>query len=121
MLRKVAFTMVPVSDVARARRFYEGALGLTAGMAGAQGEMHWVEYDLPDGGCIAITNATPSRPSASAGSTVALEVDDLDALVADLEAKGVSFAGDLVHGPRCRMRTCLDSEGNAILLHQVTS
>ncbi len=31
MLEKVAFTMHPVTDVARARSFYEGTLGLTAG------------------------------------------------------------------------------------------
>lgn len=119
MLKKIAFTMYPATDVPRARRFYEDTLGLVPGMAGQHGEMWWVEYDLPGGGCLAISNASGDTPSANAGGTVALEVEDLDRLIAELEAKGVEFRGDLIHGPNCRMRVCLDSEGNALLLHQL--
>ncbi|MCW5725621.1 MAG: VOC family protein [Maricaulaceae bacterium] len=119
MIRKVAFTMYPVTDVPRARRFYEETLGLNPGMAGGQGDKWWVEYDLPGGGCLAITNTTQGEPSAGAGGTVALEVEDLDALIADLKAKGVPFASGVIAGPRCRMAVCLDSEGNSILLHQL--
>jgi predicted enzyme related to lactoylglutathione lyase len=120
MLRKIAFTMYPVKDVARARRFYEETLGLEAGAAGGQGDMHWIEYDLPGGGCLAITNADPdAEPSASAGGTVALEVDDLDAVMTDLKGKEVTFRTDVIHGPNCRMAVCLDSEGNALVLHQL--
>lgn len=53
------------------------------------------------------------------GGTVALEVEDLDRLVADLKAKGVNFKGDIVHGPRCRMSVCEDTEGNSLVLHQL--
>ena len=119
MFRKVAFTMYPVRDVARARRFYEETLGLQAGMAGGQDGMHWIEYDLPEGGCLALTNTTGDTPSAAAGGTVALEVADLDRLMADLESKGVEFTSEVIRGPRCRMAVCLDSEGNSILLHQL--
>jgi hypothetical protein len=34
MFKKVAFTMYPISDVPRARKFYEETLGLTPGLAG---------------------------------------------------------------------------------------
>ena len=119
-VKKVAFTMVPVTDVARARRFYEETLGLVVGMAGGRGDMHWVEYDLPGGGCLAITNTTGNRPSAEAGATVALEVHDLASLVAHLRAAGVTLKNDEpIRGPRCRMAMCVDPEGNAILLHQL--
>src|SRR6516164_11826990 len=94
MFKKVAFTMYPVSDVARARKFYEETLGLKAGSAGNQGERWWVEYDLPEGGCLALTNFIPDKPSDAAGGTVAFEVEDLDKLVADLKAKDVTFRGD---------------------------
>jgi predicted enzyme related to lactoylglutathione lyase len=67
----------------------------------------------------ALTNFIPDTPSASAGGTIALEVEDLDKLVTDLKAKGVTFQGDIVHSPVCRMAVCLDSEGNSILLHQL--
>lgn len=118
-VEKVAFTMYPVVDVARARAFYEETLGLAVGMAGGQGDMHWVEYDLPGGGCLAITNTTGARPSDEAGGTIALEVRDLDRLIRRLEGEGVTFKGDVIRGPRCRMAVCLDSEGNAIVLHQL--
>ena len=119
MFKKVAFTMYPVTDVRRARAFYEKTLGLEVGIAGGQGDMYWIEYDLPDGGCLALTNTTGEEPSATAGGTVALEVDDLVELMAELKNKGVTFKSDVIRGPRCRMAVCLDSEGNSILLHQL--
>jgi len=119
MFKKVAFTMYPVTDVARARSFYEGTLGLTAGSVGNQGEGWWIEYDLPGGGCLALTNFTGDKPSDTSGGTIAFEVEDLDRLIADLKEKGVRFKSDVIHSPVCRMALCLDSEGNAILLHQL--
>jgi predicted enzyme related to lactoylglutathione lyase len=119
MLKKIAFTMYPVVDVARARDFYEGTLGLAHGSLGQQDGQYWIEYDLPGGGCLALTNATPSKPSEAAGGTVAFEVDDLDALVADLKGKGVAFRGDIIVTPVCRMAICADSEGNSVVLHQL--
>jgi len=72
MLQKVAFTMYPVTDMPRARAFYEEILGLPPSKYGAQSP--WVEFDLPGGGCPAITTVTPNEPSASAGGTIAFEV-----------------------------------------------
>jgi uncharacterized protein YndB with AHSA1/START domain/predicted enzyme related to lactoylglutathione lyase len=118
-VKKVAFTMYPVTDVARARSFYEDTLGLAVGMAGGQGDMHWVEYDLPGGGCFAITNTTGEQPSAAAGGTIALEVVDLVSFMRGLQRKGVSFQSDVIRGPRCQMAVCLDSEGNSLVLHQL--
>jgi predicted enzyme related to lactoylglutathione lyase len=119
MLKKVAFTMYPIRNVARARQFYEETLGLTAGLTGNKGDQWWIEYDLPGGGCVALTNFVPDEPSAAAGGTIAFEVEDLDALIADLKSKGATFLGDIVPGPNCRMATCLDTEGNSIILHQL--
>ncbi|MES1156486.1 MAG: VOC family protein [Alphaproteobacteria bacterium] len=119
MLQKVAFTMYPVADVARARKFYGEVLGLKEGSVGNQGEGWWVEYDLPGGGCFALTNFTQDKPSAAAGGTIAFEVDDLDTLVADLKAKGVAFNTDMIHSPVCRMIVISDTEGNSVLLHQL--
>lgn len=117
MIRKVAFTMYPVSDIAAARDFYEGALGLESG---ASAKSPWVEYDLPGGGCFVITTVLGDKPSAAAGGTIAFEVDDLDALVADLRAKGARLQdGEAIKGPRCRMLMCFDPDGNSVLLHQL--
>lgn len=119
MLKKIAFVTYPITDVARARGFYESTLGLTLGLHGNQGDKWWLEYDLPGGGCVALTNFTDATPSASAGGQIAFEVSDLDALIAELKAKNVTFQSGVIAGPKCRMAVCLDSEGNSILLHQL--
>jgi len=116
MFKKIAFTMYPVTDVPRARKFYEETFGLKPGLAGGQGGRYWIEYDLPGGGCFAITNTTGDAPG---GGTVAFEVEDLDRLIVDLKSKDVKFKSDVIHGPHCRMIVCLDSEGNSLLLHQL--
>ena len=118
-IKKVAFTYYPITDIVRARKFYEETLGLEPGLAGSHAGTHWVEYDLPRGGCLAITNAGGEQPSAGAGGTIALEVSNLDALMVHLKAQGVPFKSDVIKGPRCRMAVCLDPEGNSILLHQL--
>ena len=119
MLRKVAFTMYPVTDMARARAFYEETLGLGPSRSGATSP--WVEFDLPGGGCLAITTVTQQEPSANAGGTIAFEVDDLPALIADLKARGVAFPADDIESPVCRMAVCLDPDGNSIILHKLKS
>ena len=104
MLRKVAFTMYPVKDMPRARAFYEETLGLPPSSNGAKSP--WVEFDLPGGGCLAITTVTPNEPSASAGGTIAFEVDDLagDGRGPEGEGRRIRRRGDrkpgLPHGDR---------------------
>lgn len=117
MFKKVAFTMYPVKDAERARAFYEGTLGLTAGLKAPNGM--WTEFDLPGGGCLALFATSDIEPSASAGGSVALEVEDLDAMNTTLKAKGVQYKADMIHSPVCRMSVILDSEGNSIILHEL--
>jgi predicted enzyme related to lactoylglutathione lyase len=116
MLSKVAFTMYPVTDTARARAFYEQKLGLKVGSHSSNGI--WTEYDLPGGGCLALFKTTDLQPSTSAGS-IAFEVDDLDALVSRLEADGVAIKARMVHSPVCRMSVVVDTEGNSLILHEL--
>jgi predicted enzyme related to lactoylglutathione lyase len=116
-VQKVAFTMYPVEDPKRARRFYEEVLGLTVGSHSDSGV--WTEYDLPGGGCLALFKTNDIKPSSNSGGSVALEVDDLDAIVARLETQGVKFAAKLVPSPVCRMSVILDTEGNSVILHEL--
>lgn len=120
MLKKIAFVRYPVKNVARAREFYEGTLGLTLGLHGNHGDKWWIEYDLPGGGCLALSNFE-GEPSAGAGGMVAFEVEDLNGIITKLKGEGVVFKSDVIHGPRCRMAVCLDSEGNSLLLHQLNA
>lgn len=117
MIEKVAFTMIPVKDPARAREFYGTTLGLPLGSHSENGV--WTEYDLPGGGCIALFGGGTIAPSSDAGTSVALEVTDLDAMIAKLEGQGVRFKERMIHSPVCRMAVLLDSEGNALMLHEL--
>ena len=118
MIKKVAFTMYPVTDMARARRFYEEVLQMKTG---SNYEERWVEYDLAGGGCLALTTmAEGVAPSANAGGSIAFEVSDIEKMVNDLKQKNVRFKLDLFETPVCKMAVAIDSEGNAFTLHQIT-
>ena len=117
MFKKVAFTMYPVDDMARAELFYRETLGL--GPSSGSVAHGWVEFDLPGGGCLALTTHSGSKPNAGAGGTIALEVSDLDGLVQELKAKNVKLPATDIQSPVCRMAVCIDSEGNKIVLHQL--
>ena len=60
-VKEIAFIYHCVTDVARARRFYEQFLGLKVGLEyeGAPGKW-WIEYDIA-GVAFAITNVSPRR------------------------------------------------------------
>ena len=114
MIKKIAFTMYPVTDMARARKFYEEELGLvkTSDYGGT-----WVEYD--PGGCFAITTMVPVKPSSDSGGSIAFEVDDVKALTAKLKSKGITVKMEVMDTPVCQMSVVIDPEGNAVTLHQL--
>jgi predicted enzyme related to lactoylglutathione lyase len=116
MIRHVAFTVYPVSDMARARAFYEGTLGL---QVSDDYEGHWVEYKPGDKGVFAISDMPEvGRSDAQAGGTIAFEVDDVDAATATVRAAGAPVIMEPFDTPVCRMSVVLDPSGNAVLLHR---
>ncbi len=120
MIKKVAFSMYPVSDMKRAREFYEKKLQLKLGKVSVEGA--WVEYDLPQGGCFALTTlAEGVEPSSNAGGSVAFEVENLDKLISNLKSQQVEIKLDTFTTPVCSMAVIIDSEGNSVILHQLKS
>jgi predicted enzyme related to lactoylglutathione lyase len=113
MIKHIAFTMYPVSDMARARKFYEEALGLALTKNFRD---EWVEYHL-ENGAFAITTMSPVKPGASMGGSIAFEVDDVDATVKKLKAAKAVVKVEAFDTPVCRMAIVLDSEGNALCVH----
>ncbi len=109
-VKHIAFTMYPVKNMARARKFYEGALGLkkTVDYGG-----RWVEYHLSNG-AFAITTMVPGL---KAGASIAFEVDDVDAMLKRLAAKRVKGKAPPFESPVCRMAVVLDADGNALTIH----
>jgi len=114
MIKDLAFVLYPVTDIARARAFYEGTLGLK--VAETFGDS-WIEY-AAGSATFAITNAFSA---AAPPSSVAFEVDDLDAQLASLKEAGVPIQGDINEFPGCRMALITDPDGSTICLHQKKS
>ncbi len=117
MIRSIAFTVYPVSDMARARRVYEGARDLKVTMNVQEA---WVEYDIASG-TFAISTMMEGSVPGSKGASIAFEVDDFDAAVRRMTEKNVPFVVEPFDTPVCRMAVIADPDGNAITLHKLKS
>jgi catechol 2,3-dioxygenase-like lactoylglutathione lyase family enzyme len=58
------------------------------------------------------------RPEPGGWNRFVLQVDDLEALVADLRGRGVPFRNDIVTGPGGKQILCEDPSGNVVELFQ---
>jgi len=115
---EIAFSCYPVTDMARARAFYEGVLGLQPSMtAGEPGGMEWTEYDIANG-TLSLGAGAPEWKPTSSGCSVGLEVEDFDAAIAELKKSGVTFHMEPFETPVCRMAFVLDPDGNALCIHK---
>jgi predicted enzyme related to lactoylglutathione lyase len=113
---EIAFIGHPVTDVARARDFYERILGLVPAMAHEfKPGVWWVEYELA-GVAIALTNAWP--PSGTAGATLAIEVADYEAAEEKIKAAGLAMDYAPQDTPVCRFFGIKDPDGNSITIHK---
>ena len=115
---EIAFTCYPVTDMARARKFYEDVLGLKPTMAyGTPGGMQWTEYDIASG-TIALGCGAPDWQPRPDGCALALEVEDFDQAIAHLRAHQVKFKLEPMPTPVCHMAFIYDSEGNLVCIHK---
>jgi len=118
MLRvtELAFCCYAVTDMARARAFYEGVLGLKPTSVTDLPDGNWVEYEFGPH-ALAIGRSPGWQPSPD-GCTTALEVEDFDAAIAHLRAHGVKFRTEPFPTPVCRMAMIFDPDGNTICIHK---
>jgi predicted enzyme related to lactoylglutathione lyase len=115
-VRSLAFVGIPVTDMKRARAFYEGVLGLRGAeeMMGGQ----WVEYDLGNN-TLAIASVGPQWAPSNQGTGAALEVDDFEEAVKSLKDQHVPFAVEPFESPCCRMAIIQDPDGNNVVIHKL--
>jgi catechol 2,3-dioxygenase-like lactoylglutathione lyase family enzyme len=106
------FIGVPSRDPERTRAFYVDTLGLRPDDKG-----HF-EFWIGDT-CFGIwepeKQGMPWAPQKNAHP--AIHVDDVAATKAELEAKGVEFAGDIFDTGVCHMALFTDPDGNDLMLH----
>jgi predicted enzyme related to lactoylglutathione lyase len=115
---EIAFSCYPVTDMVRARKFYEEVLGLKSTMAfGEPGGMQWTEYDIANGTLTLGGGAPDWTPSAN-GCSVTLEVENFDEAITHLRAHGVKFKLEPFPTPVCQMAFIYDTEGNLVGIHQ---
>ena len=115
-VQSLAFVGIPVTDIKRARDFYEGVLGLSVAetMMGGQ----WIEYDLGNN-TLAIANVGPQWTPSDQGTGAALEVDDFEGAVKSLKEQNIRFAVEAYESPCCRMAIIQDPDGNNIVIHKL--
>jgi predicted enzyme related to lactoylglutathione lyase len=115
-IKKIAFVGVPVTDMQRAREFYEDVLGLQPDPE-MTGE-HWTEYSIGEGtlaiGCV----GEQWKPS-NEGTSAALEVENLEEAIAELERRKIAY--NKVDSPVCRMAIIEDPDGNKLIIHKLKS
>ncbi len=114
MINSIAFTVYPVSDMARSKQFYEGALELKQAY---NYQDEWVEYDT-GGGTFAITTTEMAHLPGAKGAVAGFEVDDLDIALKALKEKSIPFVVDAFETPVCRMAVIADPDGNHIAIHK---
>lgn len=114
MIKSIAFIVYSVSDMPRARKFYEGTLGLKTGMIFQE---VWVEYEVA-GQTFAITSMDIGRKPGVKGGVVAFEVDDYDKMIAALKAKQVKFSMETYETPVCHFAAIEDPDGNEMMIHK---
>ena len=114
---EIAFTGYPVTDLKRARAFYEDVLGLSpSSVFGDADSTGWIEYDIGPG-TLSIGNGAPEWKPSAGGGCVGLEVEDFDAAVARLDEHGVIHEPPF-DTPVCRMCLLRDPDGNSLILHK---
>jgi predicted enzyme related to lactoylglutathione lyase len=111
---EASFFAYPVTDMARARKFYEGILGLKH--TGEPTTVPWIEYDLGNT-TLGLGCYEGWKPSAD-GAMLAFEVDDFDQTVAELKQAGVPVSFDPMETPICHFVIIRDPDGNAVMIHK---
>jgi predicted enzyme related to lactoylglutathione lyase len=112
----VDFVSIPTQDLARAVAFYGTILGLRC--SGHRPENGFAEFET---GTVTLSVVDPQQMGIGSfhanKNHLALHVEDVAAARATLEARGVTFMGDIFDTGVCHMAFLTDHDGNALMLH----
>ncbi len=115
-VKEIGFVGIPVTDVARARKFYEGVLNLKESDNFRDGK--WVEYAIGKS-TLAIANISADWTPSDQGTGAGLEVEDFDAAINKLKDAKVKFAAEPFETPGCYMAVVQDPDGNKLMIHKL--
>lgn len=117
MIKEFAFIGIPVTDLPRARKFYEEVLGLKPSSEEVRNN---IEYAVGDG-TLMIANYGDRWKPAEGGTMAAFEVDDVDAMTNRIKESGARIVFEPMNSPVCRFSMVLDPDGNALMIHKRNS
>lgn len=115
-VQKIGFVAIPVTEMKRARAFYEGVLGLDVSDEMMDGK--WIEYAV-GGDTLAVASLETGWLPSEQGTGVALEVEDFEAAITKLRVAVIRFAWEPFETPCCHMAIVQDPDGNKIIIHKL--
>ena len=115
-INRIGFVGIPVTDMARARAFYEDVLGmkLSEQMMGG----NWIEYSLGED-TLAIASIGDQWTPSDQGTGPALEVENFEEAIERLKDRNVPFAAEPFETPCCHMAVVQDPDGNKLIIHKL--
>lgn len=115
-VKKIGFVGIPVTDIKRARAFYEEVLGLEVAEEMMGGK--WIEYAVGQD-TLAIANVGEHWTPSDQGTGTALEVENFDDAIKRLQDRQVPFAAEPFETPCCHMAVVQDPDGNKLMIHKL--
>jgi predicted enzyme related to lactoylglutathione lyase len=115
-IKEIGFVAIPVTDMKRARSFYEEVLSLKMSDEMMGGK--WIEYEIGDD-TLAIANVSDTWTPSDQGTGAALEVEDFEDAIKRLKDRHVRFAAEPFETPCCRMAVVQDPDGNKLMIHKL--
>jgi len=115
-INAIGFVAIPVTDIPRARKFYEEILGLKVSDEMMGGK--WIEYAVGED-TLAIANVSDTWRPSDQGTGAALEVEDFDDAIKRLKDRHVHFAAEAFETPCCHMAVVQDPDGNKLIIHKL--
>jgi predicted enzyme related to lactoylglutathione lyase len=115
-IKEIGFVAIPVTDIPRAREFYEKVLGLKVSDEMMGGK--WIEYSLGED-TLAIANVGDRWTPSDQGTCAAFEVEDFNEAIRRLRDRHVRFAEEPFETPCCHMAIIQDPDGNKLMIHKL--
>jgi len=113
-IRGTDFVMYPVSDLARAAKFYREVLGLPQEVYSE--EWQWAEFNC---GTLTLSlKGGEKLPEPVTGGRIALAVEDIHAAYEELKRQGVRIVKEPQDYGCCQAVEILDPDGNHVILHR---
>ena len=110
-VRAIDFVELRVEDMGRALRFYRDTLGMDFPLSG--GGADWKELASPP-----VALAIGRGPEPPGSIVLGLAVDDVDAAVEELRAKGVTILKEPWEADVCYRAIVQAPDGNVLMLHR---